>query len=82
MLPEIPLGGKRIGHGGGACTGSGTFSSTAKLYGPRSGNAKILPRSHIFALGEGTRQNTSRKANCMKRGVVSVELYFPNASGA
>lgn len=27
-------------------------------------------------------QNAKRKANCMKRGVVSVELYFPNWSGA
>ena len=27
-------------------------------------------------------QNTNRRANCMKRGVVSVETYLPNSDAS
>lgn len=27
-------------------------------------------------------QNTRRRLNCMKRGVVRVEMYFPNSVGS
>ena len=30
----------------------------------------------------GQLQNLNRKANCMKRGVVSVERYLPNCVGS
>lgn len=61
-------------------TGNGPSKAGISAFSrpPRFSSRNILPSGKHRTC---QLQNMKRKANCMKRGVVSVERYLPNCDG-